>query len=105
MLVSLLNTLEYHQYKVKVKNHSFVYRLDSLCTDFPVHGTVHFFVHSAFVLSFVILFLSAVIQEAVNTKMAASHQVGNHQEFRDCSQVTSIWKGDLCRENTYFDVF
>lgn len=37
MLVSLLNTLEYHQYKVKVKNHSFVYRLDSLCTDFPVH--------------------------------------------------------------------
>lgn len=104
MLVSLLNTLEYHQYKVKVKNHPFVYRLDSLCTDFPVH--VHCALFCALcICSFVILFLSAVIQEAVNTKMAASHQVGNHQEFRDCSQVTSIWKGDLCRENTYFDVF
>ena len=55
-------------------------------------------------ISVVTLFLSAVVQKAVNTKMAAmaaSYQV----IIGDCSQVTSIWKADLDKENVSFDVF
>lgn len=29
----------------------------------------------------------------------------SHQKFGDCSQVISIWKADLDRENFYFDLF
>lgn len=54
----------------------------------------------------VILLLSAVIQKAVNTKMAASHQViilNKHLVI--LAKFTTIWRADLDREDFYFDLF